>query len=152
MFKICDVKDRSEIDRIYQESLSSFPVCSTLRLSDTTNSGNFRDVHYYDGKSASIELPEYTLEFQRENISNLRNLLRNMTSVRMIDIINGRNNFDPANHLDSSALLTWICTHDITPELFYLLEEQLSDNGALGTCLQGSSHRIRQIYYAQKDL
>lgn len=156
MFKICQVKTRDDIDRLFCEERvaenrnpEDRPPRSTHQ---SENTGNFRDVHIYDGKLAEIKIEKYSSDQQQGHISHLQTLCRHPFAVRMLDIILHRDNYDPANRVDSADLLTWICTHNITPELFYLLEEQLADNFSLGTCLQGSSHRIRQIYDIQIEL
>jgi len=152
MFTICEIKNRKEIEDLYKASLEKEPA-KPIELFENKNTHQFRDVHVYDGKTEEIQgVIECSDEMRRMHLKNLQSLFVNNTSKSMIDILLSRNNYDPSNRVDSADLLVWICCHPITPDLFFLLEEQLGDNGALGTCLQGSSHRIRQIYYAQKDL
>lgn len=154
MFKICQVKTRDDIDRLFSEDkpAETHDNSNHRTTQQYENTGNFQDVHIYDGKLAEIKIEKYSQEQQRGHISHLQSLCRHPFAVRMLDIILHRDNYDPANRVDSADLLVWICTHNITPELFYLLEEQLADNFSLGTCLQGSSHRIRQIYDIQVEL
>lgn len=161
--KLCNVSSRAEIEN-FDSSISIHNNNTDMNNSITNNMNNsslfnynnsnsFRDVHVYDGKTENIILDRsYSIQEQESHLNHLKKLLVQPHAIRMIDILLQRDNYDPANKVDSADLLVWICTHNITPELFFLLEEQLSDNGSLGTCLQGSSHRIRQIYYAQKDL
>jgi hypothetical protein len=154
MFVIVKIGSRDYIDRMYKNEIIINPELTVKpeKLFGYAHSGSFRDVHVYDRYSERIQIEEYKTEFKHDVIKHLRTLLVNENAIRMIDIILSRDNYDPINDVNSSTLLTWICTHDITPELFYLLEEQLSDNYSLGTCLQGSSARIRQVFYAQVDI
>lgn len=151
VFKICLIKDRAEIEKLYQleKERESKNISIKPNLFDYSKATQFRDVHVYDRQTDTIPVPKYSTNIQLECMQHLKSLLRNPYAINMINILSNRNNLDPANNVDSADLLVWICIHDITPELFLLLEEQLADNGSLGTCLQGSSHRIRQIYYAQ---
>jgi len=154
MFVIMEMKDRGEIDALHEkEKVRDKRTFSHLeRLNKQESAGVFRDVHVYDGKGDEIDVPKYSQDVHVGCIGHLRGLLKEDSAARMLDIILHRNNFDPANRVDSADLLVWICTHPLTTDLFYLLIEQLNDNGNLGVCRQGTSHRIRQIYYAQLDL
>jgi len=154
MFRICDIESRQIIDSLFQQEKNKLPSLTVTpdKLYSHNSANTFRDVHVYDGKSEKINIPIYTTEAKHSCITHLQSLLYNNQARQMLNIILSRQNYDPSNQVDSADLLVWICTHNITPELFYLLEEQLLDNSALGTCLQGSSHRIRQIYYAQQGL
>lgn len=154
MFAISDISNRQEIDQLYETELKNDVLSRTpVKLFENRNTNQFRDVHVYDGKVESInDVIKCSPEIRQAHMKNLQRLFNNNISKAMLDIMQRRDNYDPSNGVDSADLLVWICCHKITPELFYLLEEQLGDNGALGNCLQGSSHRIRQIYYAQKGL
>lgn len=151
MFKIAETKSRDEIDTFFEMQKTIFTV-SKNNLGNQTNSNQYRDVHVYDYKCEQVAFPSYSQEEKVNTSRHLQSLFRNGLAIHMINIMLSRNNYDPINKVDSLDMLYWICTNPITPELFYLLEEQIADNGSLGTCLMGSSHRIRQIYYAQKDL
>jgi hypothetical protein len=152
MFKICQTRDRAEIDRINEIQKEYDPLKPNIKLFNYFNERNFRDVHMYDMKGERIDLPSVRIEEALPIINHLKTLLINQASINMLDIISNRANFDPTNQVDSKDILVWICTHYISIDLFFLLEEQLADNGSLGTCLQGSSHRLRQIYYAMLPL
>lgn len=144
MFIINEVKTRDQIDEMVVKE-------HTKEVKTVSNPSSFRDVHVYDSTCDSITLPTYTSEEKAQSIKHLQSLFRHPLANRMLDTILSRNNYDPSNNIDSADLLHWICTHPITPDLFFLLEEQVADNFFLGSCLQGSSHRIRQIYYAMNS-
>ena len=151
MFHLYEIKTRREIDDLFEKNKTEFTP-SKDKLGDQTNERSFRDVHVYDHVCESVSFPSYSQEEKTKAVRHIQSLFVNGMAIHMINIMLSRNNYDPLNKVDSLDMLYWIYTHPITPELFYLLEEQIADNGSLGTCLMGSSHRIRQIYYAQKDL
>lgn len=151
MFTILETKTREEIDALHERSKTNLtPTKETLF--DYSQSGQYRDVHTYDTQGEQLTFPTYAQEEKTQALRHLQTLFRNGMATCMLNIMLNRNNYDPLNKVDCADMLFWICSHPITPELFYLLEEQIADNGSLGTCLMGSSHRIRQIYYAQSDL
>lgn len=154
MFTISDILNREEIDLLYDLELKADKLPrQPVKLFENQNTNQFRDVHVYDGKVDGIDdVFKCSSEVRIAHMRNLQRLFRSNVAKSMLDLMQKRDNYDPSNRIDSADLLVWICCHKITPELFLLLEEQLGDNGALGNCLQGSSHRIRQIYYAQKEL
>jgi hypothetical protein len=157
MFKILEIYGK-EIPRDPEDT----PKGNDLNRNDTkktsshdpdyTKSNSFIDVHVFDTKSEKIVIPRYTDEEKQICLKILYSLLRNENAKKMLTIIQGRNNYDSINGIDGLDLLYWICSNYITRSIFNLLEEQLSDNLCLGTCLQGTSARLRQIYYIQKDL
>lgn len=151
MFKIQEMKSRQEIDDLFEKNKTELTV-SKEKLFDYSRANTYRDVHVYDNQGETIIFPNYSQEEKVNAAKHLQSLLRNGMAVHMINIMLSRNNYDQLNKIDSLDMLRWIHIHPITPELFYLLEEQLADNGTLGTCLQGSSWRLRQVLYAQMDL
>jgi hypothetical protein len=146
-FIIAQIKTRDEIPRQNNVKLEV-----KTPLFDQSNERNFRNVHYYDNHCEKLIFPSYNQEEKINMAKHLQSLFTNNLARLMLNVIISRNNYDPSNQVDSFDMLFWICTHPITAELFDLLEEQIADNSALGQCLQGSSHRIKQIYYAQADL
>lgn len=147
MFRIIEMKTRDQIDEMKEKEKKE-----VIQPSSTSNSNQYRDVHVYDTQCEQIQLPSYTNEEKINSVRHLQSLMRNGFAIQMLSIILNRNNYDPVNRIDSMDLLHWICTNPITLDLFYLLEEQIADNGSLGTCLMGSSHRFRQIYNAQREI
>jgi hypothetical protein len=117
--------------------------------------GTFRDVHHYDGQGVELKLdPVLNKEELKYAFNCLIRLLRIPAAGSMVHIIyrrSGKQGVDGINGILTDALLYNIICRPITVDLFYLLEEQLSDNYNLGQCLQGVSWRLRQIYQAQTE-
>ena len=149
VFRIHEIGSRELIDSIHAEE-NQKPVQNHLNYN---GANNFRDVHVYDNQGADIKLQhiEDPLELKAKFNSLIR-LLKAPEAGAMIHTIYARGNFDGINRVNSQDLLYHIITHYITTDLFYMLEEQLTDNYRLGQCPQGSSWRLRQVYYAQLDV
>jgi hypothetical protein len=118
------------------------------RTGDAVRTSQFRDVHQYDGKlyiPEPQECQKYTDDQKKILLKKFLDLLENPYSKHMSIKIICDCSSDPANNISPSDLLADILARKMSIDIFFLLEEQLSDNFCLGQCLQGRTNRLVQI-------
>lgn len=131
---------------------AAYLISQRARPIDMTNTGTFRDVHYYDGQLEEpfVSSREYSTEEKKELFHSLIQRFQHPIAIQMVQIISNaigtHANIDGRNNIDCAEVLAEICTHELDDELVFFLQEQLVDNHRLGQCSQGRAWRLMQIY------
>jgi len=116
-----------------------------------SNPSKFQNVHIYDRKLRSEEeakndvLVSYTQECKDMLNEKVRLMFSNESAKLMMNKIFLQNAVDKDNSICTSDLLCDIFIRRMSIDIFFLLEEQLSDTWSLGQCAQGVTTRLMQI-------
>lgn len=107
------------------------------------------NTHYYDGKlNAQINIENY----DEHMFNSLYKRIKNPLALRMLDLMkrdmNG--NRDTCNNINAMNILMSIIKLNPSNEYISILEEQLADTLISGSCPQGRTTRLWQIYISIK--
>jgi hypothetical protein len=119
------------------------------------DSNEFKNVHEFDGKWKSPEIPKYPVKQKIKVFNLLKTYLKKTRGLQLIidDSMNREyNNYEPLSGVYADDLLVEIIKKskkldkNVRLEIFEIIEEQLEDMFSLGQCPSGRVSRLIQIY------